>query len=345
MDDNHEIQEDSFLSRVTSVANEFERRRLDIMARVNQAYVRTKRDGVLAATVKTVIEWAATNKEGSITLVLGEARVGKTKSLERALKARSELQPDGYYLPYIQVSAPNPCGHKQLGREILHACEYDIEKDIPDHLIWEKVRRHIRKRHVRIIWIDEMHHTLRGTDIQRLRDTIKNTMQQPDWSVQFILSGIPMLKDFVAEDFQIKGRNELVVNLNLLEMPGNARIIKETVREIIIDHAGLKLSHTIETDEFINRLAHAACLRFGLIIMLTRRAIDKALQEPQSNHIGIEHFVLAYQAFTGCIPAQNVFVADRWDLIRPENALLDRYNESTDEDIPPQRLKKSGGRS
>ena len=195
------IQEDSFFSRVLAAADANQRRCIEVIQRVNKAYVVTPRDKMVTAMVATVVRNAVTcNREGWMHVVIGEPRVGKTASLRKAFSDRPELARDGIYLPFVATKAPSPCGHKQLGRALLRALGYDVQEDIADHLTWEKVRGMLKKRRVRILWIDEMHHALRGTDIQRLRDSIKITVDELDWPLQIVLSGIPLLVEFFDGD-------------------------------------------------------------------------------------------------------------------------------------------------
>lgn len=327
------IAGDAFLNRVMAGLDEAGRRRLEVMRRVNGGYLKTRRDDELDQQVRFLIEGAAAstdraNGESRILLAIGEARVGKTAALARALGARAEFQKDGDWLPFVAFTAPNPCGHKQLGREFLRALGYDLEADIPEHMVWEKVRKWLRKRRTRFVWIDEMHHAMRGTDIQKLRDTVKNTMQpkdptaQNDWVVSFILSGIPLLSNFVTHDFQILGRKR-VVNFNLIEFPRHAKLVRWAATTIVVEHAGLKAAADIGTDEFVNRLCHAACNRFGLAVIITRSAVEMSLDDPNADGtVGLVHFAKAYRGLAGCDSTQNVFTAAKWHEIRPENALL-----------------------
>lgn len=347
--DDVNIAGDAFLDRVSAGLDEAGRRRLEVMQRVNGGYLKTGRDDDLAQQVKFLVEGAAAsvgnpNGEGRILLVVGEARVGKTVALARAVGARPEFRADGDWLPFVAFTAPNPCGHKQLGREFLRALGYDLEADIPEHMVWEKVRKWLRRRRTRFVWVDEMHHAMRGTDVQKLRDTVKNVMQQRDWPVSFIFSGIPLLSNFVTHDFQILGRKR-VVNFNLIEFPRHAKLVRWAATTIVVEHAGLKAAADTGTDEFVNRLCHAACNRFGLAVILIRAAVEMSLDDQNADGaVGLVHFAKAYRALTGCDSTQNVFIAAKWEEIRPENALLPEPPADGEPDAAGRGTGKKKGR-
>jgi hypothetical protein len=338
----NDIQEDSFYGRVLAAADANQRRCIEVMERVNKAYVVTPRDKMVTDMVETVVRNAVTcNGEGWMHVVLGEPRVGKSASLRKAFSDRPELARDGIYLPFVAFKAPSPCGHKQLGRAILRALGYDVQEDIAEHLTWEKVRRMLKKRHVRILWIDEMHHALRGMDIQKLRDTIKITVDELDWPLQIVLSGIPLLVEFVDgdRDKQIFGRSNKI-NLGTLDMPKHSWVVRNMVKELVVKHAGMTMSPDIEAEAFINRLGHAASHRFGLVAVLTRAAIEKALYDPKAGGaVGLGHYAAAFQGLAGCETVQNVFLIDKWNEVCPEKTLVERYFKE-DHIAPPKPTTK-----
>jgi hypothetical protein len=304
---------------------------------------------MLPDMIETVVRNAVTcNGEGWMHVVVGEPRVGKTASLRKAFADRPELARDGVYQPFVAAKAPSPCGHKQLGRAILRAMGYDIQEDIAEHLIWEKVRRMLKRRHVRILWVDEMHHALRGMDIQKLRDTIKIMVDELDWPLQIVLSGIPLLVEFVDgdKDKQVFGRSNKVV-LGTLDMTKHAWVVRNMVKELVVTHAGMTMSPELETEPFINRLGHAACHRFGLVAVLTRAAIEKALFDTKAGGaVGLGHYVAAFQCLAGCEASQNVFLIDKWDVVCPEKTLVERFvkDDATPPDTKPKPRKPKGDR-
>jgi hypothetical protein len=157
-----------------------------------------------------------------------------------------------------------------------------------------------------------------------------------DWPLQIVLSGTHQLIEFVDgdEDKQVFGRSNKVI-LGTLDMPKHAWVVRKMVKELVIDHAGLALSADLETDSFINRLGHAACRRFGLVAILTRAAIEKALFDTKAGGaVGLGHYVAAFQSLAGCETSQNVFIIDKWDEVSPEKTFFERFFK--EDDVAPQ---------
>lgn len=335
---------DSFFDRLTDSLDDAGKHRLAVMRRVNGKYFTTPRDKELARQLQFLIEGHATRSEnrrpeGRGLVVIGEARVGKTWGIDRAIRQHAVFEPDGDFLPLVSMIASSPCGLKQLGRELLKVLGYPLQRELSGPRIWELVRDKLEERRTRFVWIDEMHHAMRSVELQDLRDTIKNTMQQKKWPVSFILSGIPTLTDFLVGDMQFTMRKR-VVHFGLLDFASDATRIAGLVQEIVETHAGMQLAADATDDEFVGRLCHAACQRFGLLIVLTRNAVEQALDSPSANIVTAIHFAMAYQALTGCSDHDNVFTAENWKIIRPENALL----PEPDEEPPVAPVKKSRGR-
>jgi hypothetical protein len=212
-------------------------RRAALMAEINSRYFATARDRELEAGIESLIEGAVANSHGFETerralFVIGESGAGKTRAVDRAIDKRPEFQPvetaTTTTSPIIRLVAPAPCTLKMLGVELLYALGYPLERDLREGVIWGIIRRQLKERRVRFIQIDEGHHMLNWKypiNMGNLSSTLKNVMQQRDWPVRLIISGLPELASFLQTDRQMRRRSH-VVHLRNLEFPKDAKLIR-----------------------------------------------------------------------------------------------------------------------
>jgi hypothetical protein len=265
--------------------------------------------------------------EGAALFVVGETGAGKTRAVGRAVdrleEARSVETFTGRTLPIARVVAPSPCTMKMLGVEILHALGYPLTREVKESTVWGIVRQQLRVRAVHAIHIDEGQHMLNWRDRnerQKLADTLKNVLQQPEWPVSFIVSGLPELAEFLASDRQLQRRSE-VLHLGSLEMPKHAKLLEWMTEKIITEHAGMEVCFALSED-FLGRLHRAATGQFGIAIQLVHQAVEQVLTEnADGTQVEMKHFRKAYARFSGCQPSDNIFDASKWHLLEPRNAM------------------------
>lgn len=322
------------LNRLRSAMPDGSRERAKRLAKLHSKHVSTPRDDALATEIEMLIQNAAgsqdsVRRDGSALVVIGDSGAGKTTLLKRIIADRPEFAPyeDRYGIstsPLISVVAPSPCTLKQLGREVLRALGYPLSREIKEHMVWELVRQQIRIRKVMFIHIDEMQHavnTLNDNEQQKLSDTIKNVMQQPDWPVSFILSGIPTLARLVSSDVQLMRRSRIFEFSNL-EFAKHAASVQRMIEHMVTKHAEMQLASALP-DEFIHRLLHAAYGRFGVVIQIVRGAIEQAMSdESAGEQVKARHFAAAYSRFSGCTEDENVFLRTDWQMLQPSAALV-----------------------
>jgi hypothetical protein len=303
-------------------------------------YISTARDKALAERLDALLDAAILAAEGMGTsarglAVIGESGAGKTQAVRHLFEKRKELQPFeselGKMMPLVSFVAPSPCTLKQLGREILHAVGYKLERDLKEHIVWEIVRRQLKQRQVVVLHIDEMQHAVRTVESKQslnLSETLKNLMQQNDWKVSLVLSGLPSVAEFLEFGEQLRGRFEIFPLLGL-RFPDDLRLLQWTVTQIGEKHAGLNLAEL--DDEFCARLCHAGEGQFGRCIKLTRHACEDALRHG-SRKLGLGHFAAAYSQISGCDEGENIFTSANWETIEPSRALEDRFDHKPVED-------------
>jgi hypothetical protein len=300
------------------------RSRAELLARIEDKYIKTGRDEKLLGELTSLVDANIRSSdrrrpEGRMLVVTGEPGAGKTWAVERALANVPGLL--GPLL--ISLNAPRPCTLKQLGRAILHALGYPLQRDLLEHLTWEKVRLQLKLRQVRFLWLDELHHVVSKNEeeLKKLRDTLKNVMQQPDWPVSIIVSGVPDAAAFLTGDRQVERRSR-TLEFERLKFPQNIGLLRKIVRGVVEDHAGMRLD-SLDSDEFLHRLCRATEGAFGSTIALTRLAVLEAFDRGETaGLVRIRDFAKAYAAERGCEASQNIFLAKNWHEIEPSRSRM-----------------------
>jgi hypothetical protein len=336
------LTDDSFFdgdagASLVETMSEERRSRAEFMSALRQRHFRTQREKEVEEAVKRLMERTAaarTGGEGTALFVVGETGAGKTRAVARAVdrleEARSVETFTGRTLPIARVVAPSPCTMKMLGVEILHALGYPLAREVKESTVWGIVRQQLRARAVRAIHIDEGQHMLNWRDRnerQKLADTLKNVLQQPDWPVSFIVSGLPELAEFLASDRQLHRRSE-VLHLGSLEMPKHAKLLEWMTQTVITEHAGMEICFPLSED-FIGRLHRAATGQFGIAVQLVHHAVEQVLTENADGaQVEMKHFRKAYARFSGCQASDNIFESSKWHLLQPRNAMSHMVEES-----------------
>lgn len=313
-------------------AAELRARRIIKLEKLHRSYLRTPRDARLEAEFERLIEGASLclggrRPEGRALVVIGESGAGKTHALRRLISRRKEFDPQpmeiGPTMPLVSITAPSPCTLKQLANELLHALGYPRERDVRENVAWNRVRDQLQLRQVMVVHIDEMQHAVRFPDsaeTQKVSDTLKNVMQQTDWPVRLILSGLPALGQFVRRDVQLWRRCRFIT-FEALHFPTDEKGLRHIVRTVAMHGAGLN-PVGLDDSEFLARLCHAAEGQFGRVIEICRAAAEDAIGAG-SAVLTVSDFASAYATTTGCSPADNLFLVRDWEFIRPGAVSVD----------------------
>ncbi|GJE52109.1 hypothetical protein GOFOIKOB_5177 [Methylobacterium tardum] len=324
---------------------------LELLEQVRGKYVTSPGDAVcMKALTKlilnagmranTALPYSRTNRaEGRILVITGESGAGKSRRLMRTLRRHPALEgqdlagPDS---PVVVVNVPSPCTLKLLGREVLHATGYPLERELLENLVWERVRRRLDRGNKLIVVFDEMQHITRklnSDEINKVSDTIKNLINNLTWRVSIIVCGLPKVADFIHRDRQLERRAQFI-HIDSLTMPGDNAVIAAMVTKLAAV-ADLIVEADIATN-LAPRLIHAACNQWGVAIALTHEAIQTALRpdylaldrhddeidvgDPQQvgpdGTLTLNHFAEAYRGLLGCTDEENPFVSRDWITIR-----------------------------
>lgn len=299
-------------------------RRVAALEKLHRSYLKTGRDGQLEAEFDRLIDTSSLvlngrRAEGRALVVVGQSGAGKTHAIKRLIEGRRELLPEnltlGMSLPIVSITAPSPCTLKQLGIELLRLLGYPIDRDVRENVAWNRVREQLRLRKVQIVHIDEAQHAVRlmnDHEIQKLSDTFKNVMQQPDWPVCLVLSGLPSLVQFAQRDVQF-GRRCRFMSFDGISFPRDIKRLRYIVEAISSKCAEMPCEG-LESDEFLARLCRAAEGQFGRVIQICRSAAEEAIFAGDHT-LTVRHFIDVYAAATGCSPDANVFAVRDWEFV------------------------------
>jgi hypothetical protein len=142
---------------------------------------------------------------------------------------------------------------------------------------------------------------------------------QGDSAVIVILSGTERLGDIVRSDPQVQTRFSTLV-LPLVDADAD----RDDILAIIDAHCAIaELLPPIEAD-LVDRLVHAARQRFGLCIEYSIPAIERALLEG-AGQSSVFHFAAAWSLAGGDAIDRNIFLAEDWWKIDPDNTKAETH--------------------
>jgi hypothetical protein len=350
---------DAFLARISAGRSEARQKTADIKASVRSIHLETSHDKALRTALDRLLDSIhfelsfaddgsspeVENRGGRAIIVVGFPGAGKSRAVKHALRTRPEFEGFGHrgaWSPVLSIVAPSPFSLAALGTEIVKALGYETETLIKQTKVWPMVRNLVRDQKVRVIHIDEAQHMdeiVSPVMKTEIRNTLKRLMQQEEWPVWLILSGLPETARFIQSDGSLQRRIEVVRFESLrfeADDDGNADV--DHIR-VVINRIAAPCPEMVPagllTDEFIHRLLHAATYQFGILVELVQDAIALALDRhdpeayPAGPVVDKVDFADVYSDRTGVLSDDlNPFIADRWLDITVETAI---YEQPTDE--------------
>jgi hypothetical protein len=157
------------------------------------------------------------------------------------------------------------------------------------------------------LWLNQ-----KPSEMQAVINTLKSLMQNQQWPVGLILSGMPVLKDMLNYDPQL-ARRTFPITFPRLNVMGDAGQILETVRHYATE-VQILTDEKLLSDNFAARLIHAADGQYGLIIEYTIAAIENNLRQG-TGELCIVNFKNAFAKKAGCLDGMNPFVVDDFERI------------------------------
>lgn len=341
----------------------------DAIAKVQQIYLKTRYHELLEGEIEVLLDSigriltqqkqlnampdtredrAASTKKpkppkgAHVLIASGEAGAGKTTALAEVFSRRPEFAGFGRLgtgCPLLSVVAPSPFTLKALGNEIVRKLGYHPKREIDEGEVWPMVRLLLREHGVRILHIDEAQHGDQANSdwTKKVEATLKRLLQDVEWYLWLILSGLPEVAKFLQDDKSMYRRIHHV-RFEKLVFPDDAPDMRQAVRDLMEPCQDISFEQAL-TDEFIHRLMHASLYQFGILTEYVQDALEACLQSGEKQ-LGLGHFADAYSARSGDErDARNVFVAERFDLIDVASSLYETPLDEFGRPVGAKRLK------
>ncbi|MEM8575653.1 MAG: TniB family NTP-binding protein [Pseudomonadota bacterium] len=252
--------------------------------------------------------------------LIGPSGCGKTTAAERLISTHPDLvlpAPDQLRADVVSFLVPSPATLKDVGMAALAALGYPLQRDKPSGIIWDRVRHFLQERQTLFLHIDEAQdlYTARSAGAQQsVINTLKSLMQNRDWPVGLILTGMPEVKTMLNSDPQL-ARRTYPIEIAPISWAGDGPMIRSLIATYA-DKAGLSPGTDLVSDDFVARLTHASASQFGLIVETVIAAIEEALWS-RAPVLARSHFTAAFRRRSGCIEGLNPFVIDDYIAIDP----------------------------
>lgn len=334
------------------------RRRSRLMEQVRSVIVRTRRDVQLRDAFDELLENLAERKdcgsphsadnrpEGELLVVLGASGAGKSTAIERLFLGHPLTDGKPINRPgsrFISITAPDHANKVELGREVLRATGFPLQrKQIDGPEIWRMVRDRVRSLQILVLHFDEMQHvvqTVNDVEMQKIRNVLKGLMVDPVHPIGIVVSGTPSVRSLMDEDEQVERRG-CFLEFGPLSAAADGRMISNFVK-VLAERAELTIDKP-EIDKLVPRLIHAGRRQLGIVAKQIHRAIRTALRL-DAKQLTIEHFATAYALRTGNLAPFNPYLADQWKDIDTSKVLV--TGEEIDPEIRRPRSKKGKGAS
>jgi hypothetical protein len=331
---------------------------VDRIEKAKTTYMTSERDDDLARLLKRLTTNAVIRRDpnkphaannraaGKGIVVVGPSGAGKSRLLEETFRdhaAFPNFGVKGAWCPLITITAPSPCTLGQVGIRVLDLMDYDLQRDIRENNAWLRVRQQIREHTVLFLAIDDLQHVLHGhsvDEVQKVRDTLKDLMTNPEWPVQLILSGIPELMPFFRHDRQLRRRLRFMY-LTKLTPKEHAAFLENALHHYAEE---VKLKLGIEPgDDIIARLLHAAQYEMGITLEILGEAMEEAIDRG-ATHVTRMDFANAYAARNLMPDDQNPFIASAWHTIDTTRLQTKDVEEIDDATTPVAQKKARKGR-
>jgi len=145
-------------------------------------------------------------------VLVGRSGAGKTTAIQELRRRyRKRLvydDPDGVN-EMISLKVPSPATMKFVATAALHAAGYPLVRDRSAAVIWGLVKQQFKLRKTLFMDMDEaqdlaQHQT--DKERQAIVNTLKSLMENSQWPVGLVLTGMPGLKSIINQDAQLARR-------------------------------------------------------------------------------------------------------------------------------------------
>jgi Bacterial TniB protein len=333
--------------------------RVERIENVKTAYMTSGRDDDLIRLLKRLTTnavirqdpskpHAANNRApGKGLCIIAPPGAGKSRLLNENLRDHAAFPnwgEKGKWCPLVAIAAPAPSTLGQLGIRMLELMEYDgIQRDLRENKIWLRVRQQLRLNNVLFVWIDDLNNVLHVSseeEIQKIRDTIKDLLSNPEWPVQLIISGTKDLLPFFRLDRQVRRRFRFMW-LGKLTPKEDKDFLKGAI-EHYAKEGKLMLGETL-ADDLVGRLLHSAVYEMGLSLETLAEACEEAI-ERNSRALEMVDFANAFASRNFLPDDQNPFIIDAWHVI-DTSRLQRKEEEDVDDTVTPLGQKRAKGKN
>lgn len=297
-----------------------QRQMADIMEKVEAYYQITHNDEEVKREIDLVARGASrSSKDGHILLITGESHMGKSSMINHWLDTNEALAPyeienGNFAYPVFRCKAPSRCDLSGLGREMAWRMGYRTQRKLEESLIFQRVRAQLQIKGIKLVYIDEFQHVVRGPrrkGPEHLVDSLKNMLQEDDWPIHIILSGLPEAAEIYKKDEseQMEGRVVDIAMKPLNYREHGAHIV--TMIEDVLEIAGLTSSMPF-LDEFVAQLFHGSRNRLGMVFRVLHGAIEDVL-DSGGKEVGLDNWIFSYARLAK--GGRNVFTDPDWKSI------------------------------
>ena len=303
-----------------------------IIQDLRSAYMPTESYRKLEKNFHWLLDQRRADLEDGITsdirgiLLVGQSGSGKTTAIRELIRKNQALissNLENEICEFVGLPVPSPATIKYLGTATLHALGYPYSRNQTGPVIWGLVKRQLKQRGTLFLHLDEAQDLARyQTDLERqsVTNTFKSLMENSQWPVGLILTGMPDLKNTVNKDWQI-GRRLLCTEIDRLHDLRHVAPVIDLVRGYA-QRAGINMSEGLKSENFARRLIHAADYEFGLVAELTVQSITEAITTVGlSVELNINHFAEVFYARTAAVDGLNPFIAEDFTRIRVRDIL------------------------
>ncbi len=273
---------------------------------------------------------SGTCREARGLVVIGESGAGKTTLLRRLFETHPDLilmNCETIQADVVSLSIPSPATPKHVGLTCLTALGYPLRRDRTTSIIWEQVHHHLKMRGTMFLHLDEAQDFSNNrsvSDMEAVINTVKSLMQNRDWPVGVILSGMPVLHKLVNHDPQLS-RRMTPIEMRQLDPLGDQDMIYSSLHQYCAA-VKLELDTNIKSSAFIKRLIHSSAYEFGILVEFIIESIENALLRA-SNSLSLNDFVCAFRRRSGVVDCLNPFVIEDFEMIKARSILTNGQNE------------------
>jgi hypothetical protein len=326
--------------------------------KVKTTYITSARDDDFLRLLKRLITNAKIRRDpngphtadnrapGKGLCVVSPSGAGKSTLIEENLRDHAAFPnwgKKGVWCPLVSIEAPGPYSLVAVGIRLLELMEYDgVLRDLKENKVWIRVRQQLKTNNVLFLWIDDLNNVLHLTseeDIQKVRDTIKDLLSNPDWPMQIIVSGTRELFAFFRADRQVRRRFRFLY-LEKLDPKQDTDFLEDSIKHYAAE-GKLKLGQTI-TSDLVGRLMHAGEYEMGMCLEILADAAEEAIDR-HSATLEMVDFANAYASRRKVPGDQNPFLNSAWHAI-DTSRLQTKYEEESDASLTPLGKKPKKGK-